>query len=121
MENILFKRIKELCTERGITINKLESDLGVGYSSIQKWKNTSSPSMDKIAKIATYFNVSVDYLLGRTDIRTPVSELLGDDYIITLQRGKEKMTPQDQTKSLQMIKLAFGYAFDEDNWAKSVL
>ena len=115
MESILYQRIKGLCAERGISINKLESDLGVGYSSIQKWRNTSSPSMDKIAKIATYFNVSVDYLMGRTDIKTPVSDLLGDDYIITLQRGKERMTPQDQTKSLQMIKLAFGYAFDDDN------
>lgn len=115
MESILYQRIKSLCAERGITINKLENDLGVGYSSIQKWRNTSSPSMDKIAKVATYFNVSVDYLMGRTDIKTPASELLGDDYIITLQRGKERMTPQDQTKSLQMIKLAFGYAFDDDN------
>ena len=114
MANILYQRIKELCAERGISINKLESDLGVGYSSIQKWKNTTSPSMDKIIKVATYFNVSVDYLLGRTDVKTPITELLGDDDIISFQRARENMTPQDREKSLQMIKLAFGYAFGDE-------
>lgn len=114
MESILYQRIKELCAERGISINKLESDLGVGYSSIQKWKNTTSPSMDKIIKVATYFNVSVDYLLGRTDVKTPITELLGDDDIISFQRARENMTPQDREKSLQMIKLAFGYAFGDE-------
>ena len=114
MANILYQRIKELCAERGISINKLESDLEVGYSSIQKWKNTTSPSMDKIIKVATYFNVSVDYLLGRTDVKTPITELLGDDDIISFQRARENMTPQDREKSLHMIKLAFGYAFGDE-------
>lgn len=114
MESILYQRIKELCAERGISINKLESELGFGFSSIQKWKNTSSPSMDKILKIATYFNVSVDYLLGRTDVKSSITEILGDDDIITFQRAREKMTPQDREKSLQMIRLAFGYAFGDD-------
>ena len=120
MDSVLYQRIVELCTERGITINKLENDLGMGNSVIRKWQQ-STPSADKIAKVATYFNVSVDYLLGRTDVRTPASELLGDEYIIALQRGKERMTPQDQTKSLEMIKLAFGYAFEENDWALSCL
>lgn len=114
MDSVLYQRIVELCAERGITINKLENDLGMGNSVIRKWQQ-STPSADKIAKVATYFNVSVDYLLGRTDVRTPASELLGDEYIIALQRGKERMTPQDQTKSLEMIKLAFGYAFEEND------
>jgi transcriptional regulator with XRE-family HTH domain len=113
MDSVLYQRIAELCAERKITINKLESDLGMGNSVIRKWRQ-STPSAEKTAKVATYFNVLVDYLLGITDVRTPVSELLGDEYIITLQRGKERMTPQDQTKSLKMIKLAFGYAFEEN-------
>ena len=79
MDSVLYQRIVELCAERGITINKLESDLGMGNSVIRKWRQ-STPSADKIAKVATYFNVSVDYLLGRTDVRTPASELLGDEF-----------------------------------------
>ena len=114
MENILYHRIKELCEEKEITINKLEGELGLGCSSIQKWKNAVSPSTDKIIKVAAYFNVSVDYLLGITDIRTPATEILKDDGIITYQRAREKMVPQDRDKSLQMIKLVYGYAFEDE-------
>lgn len=113
MNSVLYQRIVELCTERGITVNKLENDLGMGNSVVRKWQQ-STPSADKIAKVATYFDVSIDYLPGRTDIKTSISEILGDDDIITFQRARENMTPQDREKSLQMIKLAFGYAFGDE-------
>lgn len=64
MENILYNKIKQLCEERNITISKLESDLGFGNSSINKWKNSTSPSIDKVISIAKYFDVSIDYLTG---------------------------------------------------------
>lgn len=116
MESILYQRIKKLCDERGITINKLEKEIGVGYSSIQKWKNTYNPSMDKINKIANYFNVSLDYLLGRTDIRTLSSDIIGDDFIISLQRAREKMPPQDRERMMKVVRSGFDYFFtDEDN------
>ena len=51
MESILYSRIKELCQKRGITITKLESDLGFGNSSIKKWRQLTSPSVDKVIKI----------------------------------------------------------------------
>ncbi len=46
MESILYLRIKELCAERGITMAKLEEDLGIGTSLIRKWKTNTSPSID---------------------------------------------------------------------------
>lgn len=36
MASILYERIKQLCNRHGITITKLESDLGFGNSSIKK-------------------------------------------------------------------------------------
>lgn len=115
METVLYQRIKELCIEKGISVNKLESDLGVGLSSIQKWKSTHSPSVDKIIKVATYFDVSVDYLLGRTDIKGSASELLGDNDIISFQRARQKMSQQDRERMMRMLKVGFDYAFEEDN------
>lgn len=114
MESILYHRIKELCTQKGITISKLESDLGFGNSSIKKWEKVSSPSVDKIVKVASYFGVSVDYLLGRTDITGSVSEIIGDKDIISFQRARQKMTPKDRERMMQMLKLGFEYAFQED-------
>jgi transcriptional regulator with XRE-family HTH domain len=115
MESILYQRIKELCNERGMTINGLEIELNVGISSIQKWKTTHSPSVDKITKVATYFNVSIDYLLGRTDIKGSATELLGDNDIVSFQRAREKMTPQDRDRMMKMLKAGFEYAFNEED------
>ena len=115
MESILYHRIKELCSQKGISISKLESDLGFGNASIKKWEKASSPSIDKIVKVASYFDVSVDYLLGRTDIIGSVSDIIGDEDIISFQRARQKMTPKDRERMMQMLKLGFEYAFQEDN------
>lgn len=63
-------RIKELRTEFGITQADLAkllkiSDRAVGYYE----KGEREPDNETLIKIAEYFKVSVDYLLGRTDIR----------------------------------------------------
>lgn len=117
MDSILYDRIKELCQEHNISISKLESTLEFGNSSIKKWGKTTSPSIDKIIKVATYFGVSVDYLLGKTDIRNSVSDILDDNDIISFQRARQKMTEKDKQKMMQMLRISFDYAFnnEEDN------
>ena len=92
MENILYARIKDLCEEKEISITKLESDLGFGNSSIKKWNGKVCPSADKLLKVAKYFNVSVDYLLGNVNIKTPISEILEDEDIF-LSNEPEKRCP----------------------------
>lgn len=57
-------RIKMLAKARGLSLPKLESELGFGSGTIVKWEK-ASPSADKLQKVADYFDVSVDYLLGR--------------------------------------------------------
>lgn len=59
-------RIKELCKNRGITVKRLEEELEIPNNTIYQWKRIS-PSLDKIQKVADFFNVSIDYLLGRTN------------------------------------------------------
>lgn len=62
----LVEKIKELSSEKKITIAELERKTGISNGQIRKW-NTSTPGVDKLKLIADYFDVSVDYLLGRTD------------------------------------------------------
>ena len=62
----LFEKIKELCKKRGISLNKLEEDLGFSRNTIYSMKN-KKPNAERLQKIADYFNVSTDYLLGRTN------------------------------------------------------
>lgn len=57
--------IKGLCKERGMSIPKLEKEIGLSNGSVYNW-NKSYPSIDKLIKVAEYFDVSLDYLTGRT-------------------------------------------------------
>lgn len=65
---MLLNRVKELANERNMTIAELERKLDFGQGSISKW-NKQSPSSERLQKAADYFDVSTDYLLGRTDKR----------------------------------------------------
>ncbi len=61
--------IKKLCQEKKITISTLLLNCNITKSFIYDLeKRSTSPSCDKIVKIADYLGCSVDYLLGRTDI-----------------------------------------------------
>ena len=60
---VLVEKIKRLCNARGISVPKLEDALGFGAGTISKWKK-SAPGSDKLVKVAEYFQVSTDYLLG---------------------------------------------------------
>lgn len=58
--------IKDLCYEKGISVGTLEKQLGFGNGSIYRW-DKNSPTIEKVTKVADYFNISVDYLLGKTN------------------------------------------------------
>ena len=62
----LYEKIKLLAKERKISIRKLEEDLDYGNGTIRRWEE-NSPGIDKVEKVADYFDVSTDYLLGRTE------------------------------------------------------
>lgn len=113
METNLYQRIKELCETRGINITKLENELGFGAASIGKWKNSISPSVDKVVKVANYFNVSVDYLVGRTNLTNPISDLIVYDDIITIQKACRRMSTEDREKMMQSVRDEYGYAFPD--------
>lgn len=60
--------IKQLCKNKNITISTLLNDCKLTKSFIYDLeKRATSPSCEKITKIADYLGCSVDYLLGRTD------------------------------------------------------
>lgn len=59
----LVERIKELSKRRGKNIKQVAKEVGLGENAIYKW-DTNSPKTDNLKKVAEYFNVSTDYLLG---------------------------------------------------------
>lgn len=63
-----FDRIKELANRQGKSLQKVASDLGFSPSYFYNLKSKKSPSAEHLAKVADYFHVSVDYLLGREEV-----------------------------------------------------
>lgn len=71
--NKLYLRVKELAAQKHVSLAKVERDLGFSNGIISTWK-TGKASQDKINSLADYFNVSTDYLLGRSkDVKDPVA------------------------------------------------
>ena len=79
---ILLSRIEKLCAEKHISQNMAFVESGVGKNFKSNLKS-SRPSVGKITMLANYFGVSVDYLMGNTDIQnhqksvtiiTPINE-----------------------------------------------
>ena len=60
---LTYEMIKALCRKKGVTITATEKALGFSRGSLCK-VNTNKPSMEKVQKIADYFNVTVGYLMG---------------------------------------------------------
>ncbi|MGO3609920.1 MAG: helix-turn-helix domain-containing protein [Enterococcus sp.] len=64
----LVEKIKMLCSEKKITMSELERKTDLGNGTVSRW-DTRTPGVDKLQKVADYFDVSTDYLLGRTEKR----------------------------------------------------
>jgi len=62
---IFVKRLNELINERKITRHKLSKDIGVNKQTVIHWtEGAFEPKISSLHKLAIYFDVSADYLLG---------------------------------------------------------
>ncbi len=69
MENKFAKRIKELRQENNLTQRELADYFGFDRSTVSDWETRGrEPAFDLLIELANYFGVTIDYLLGRTDI-----------------------------------------------------
>ena len=74
-EETFAKRFQQLLKEKkeasGLTLRELAKDLDVSLGILSDWQNGKKiPRMDSVIHLAQYFNVTTDYLLGLTDVRT---------------------------------------------------
>lgn len=115
----LGERLKELIDEKGIEQQEFAKLFNISPQAVSGYiKNYRTPSDDLKIKIASYFNVSVDYLICNTDIRNYNSELnnienLEEEFpegIQVLRRASKKLSPEARKK---MIKLMNAF-LDED-------
>lgn len=61
-----FEKVRELARKKGLSLNQVEEKLGYSKNTLYSLKR-QKVSSERLQQIADYFNVSTDYLLGRTD------------------------------------------------------
>lgn len=102
MENIFGQRLKELRQSNGLTCEEFGKKMGVSKVSEWQWENSINyPNQDTIIRIANYFNVSIDYLLGVSDNPRPDVQL--DEFQVALYNGTEELTDEQKEDLLQYV------------------
>ena len=96
---MLAQTLKELRFKKNITQSEFANILGVAQQTVGSWeKNKSTPNYDLLKKIADYFNVTTDYLLGHKDLQ---NEELNEDEINLLTAYRQLNDNDKQlTKSM---------------------
>lgn len=80
------EKLKQLRTAKKLSQNELAKILNVSLSSYQKYereKNSVTPSLDVLNRISDYYNVTIDYLLGKEVSENDVFNILSVQYNLT--------------------------------------
>ena len=70
--DVMRNRLKELRKNRGYTQVSLQMQTGIEQALLSKFENGERiPPTETLVRLAEFYNVSIDYLLDRTNIKTP--------------------------------------------------
>ncbi|WP_314479949.1 helix-turn-helix transcriptional regulator [Streptococcus cristatus] len=111
------KRLKSLRKEAGLTQKEIADHFKTSPQSYAQWeKGLRSPSKESLEKLAQFFNVSTDYLLGNSELKNPEDQLSNVELLF--RKTSKNMTPE-QKETFQKELLEFmeirRKAFEEDD------
>lgn len=69
-----YERLKSLAKENNKSFNQIEEDLGYGKNTLYNYK-IQNPTQERLLELANYFNVSTDYLLGNSSLKSSSSQI----------------------------------------------
>ena len=104
----MYEIFEKLLMERGVTAYKVAKATGISTGSMTDWKKgRSAPKVDKLQKIADYFGVSVDYLLGNEPKqKTPAeADVTFDDFTYAMYGEAKELTDEDKNMLLEMARM----------------
>ena len=110
----LFYKVKNLCKEYNISVFELENHIGISRGVLYTWKK-SAPSIDKVHRVAEYFDISIDYLM---DHRIQGDSILHvtNSYDKTLVKKYLELSNSENKKSVEQ--LVESYRVEEMNHLK---
>ena len=71
---MFYEIVNNLCKERKTTITNMAIDIGLSNAAPTSWRKGAVPKSSTLEKIAKYFGVTTDYLLGNGQKETPTPE-----------------------------------------------
>ena len=111
-------RLKELREEYGLSLRELADKCGVSKSAIHLYElGTRHPKREALEEMSCLFNVDIDYLLGKTDVKNATANLLGYNSLaeafaagVDVDAELKKLPPEPQLtegeeKLLKLIRL----------------
>lgn len=123
MGKVLGKRLRELRKEKKKTLNQVAKELNISLSALAMYERDERiPPTDKLHFLADYYDVSVDYLLGRTD--HPQGNVSDYDLATSLtvrNKQKEPKEPASLEEFLQQQEVMFDGVPMTDEEKESVL
>lgn len=110
------ERIKKISKERGWSLQKVAEKAGIGINSIYRW-NTKTPSTASLQAVADVLDVSVDYLLGKTEKEEPVNDTRDmevEEALNSVRMYQGKPISDAQRETIKGIVKAYLDAQDKD-------
>lgn len=93
------ERIIDLLSKKEVSASKMMKDLGFSSGLFSQWKSgMQNPSNDKVQKIANYFNVTTDYLLGNTDSPDNTFVYDEDDNLVVIDDDTRELIDSLRTR-----------------------
>lgn len=86
----LFENIKSLSLEKGVSLPKLEQELGFSKGSLYTWVK-SSPSIDKVKKVADYLGVSIDEILVASENNRSIDKIKEDQQESEMEEFEQRL------------------------------
>lgn len=105
---MLVDKIKTLCDKRGETLASLERKMDFGNGTIRRWDKTT-PSGDKLVRVADFFHVSVDYLLDRGQKEKPAQDVQAESQGLDPAFFRVMKSAQEKGYSAHDIELAMDF------------
>ena len=110
---MFFDIFKNLCDAKGVSCKRAASEMGFSNSITTKWKKTgATPQGDTLQRIADYFGVTTDYLLGQETEKAPTQdgerEVSDEDIKFALFGGDGEITDamyEEVKRFARMVKL----------------
>ena len=112
-------RIREARQRKGVSMRQAAIEMGFPYTTYVNYeKGVSEPNSEALVKIAVYYKVSTDYLVGvNKETLGEEAELydntIQDDALIILNRNAKKLSPENRKKLLDVARAMFKEEFND--------